>query len=85
MDTPYFQLFNKDITGFHLALSGGIFLFLTAFKYFMSGGVCRATKDLTGKTAVITGGNTGIGRETVLDLALKNCNIIIGARDKGRL
>jgi retinol dehydrogenase-12 len=85
MDTPIFHLFNKDINGFHLALSGGIVLFLTAIKYYMTGGVCRASKDLTGKLAVITGGNTGIGRETALDLALKNCDLIIGARDKGKL
>ena len=85
MDTALFQLFNKDITGFHLAFSGRIVLFLTAIKYYMAGGICRVSKDLTWNTAVITGGNTGIGRETCLDLALKNCDLIIGARDKGRL
>lgn len=85
MNTTLFQLFNKDITGLHLAVSSGILLFISAFKFYMSGGVCRATKDLTGKTAIITGGNTGIGRETALDLAKKNCDIIIGARDKGKL
>jgi len=62
MNTALFQLFNKDITCFHLAISGGIVLLITAIKYYMTGGVCKVVKDLTGKTAVITGGNTGIGR-----------------------
>lgn len=38
--------------------------------------------DLTGKYAVVTGGNSGIGKETVLELIKLNCNVIIGARDK---
>ena len=38
--------------------------------------------DLTGKYAIITGGNSGIGKETVLELIRLNCNVIIGARDR---
>ena len=85
MDKTIFTLFNKNITNLHLVVSGSIIFLITALKYYTTGGVCKVKKDLTGKIAVITGGNTGIGRETVLDLAAKNCDIIIGARDKAKL
>ena len=38
--------------------------------------------DLTGKTAIVTGGNTGIGYETVKALYEKGANVILAARDK---
>ena len=85
MDTSLLNLWGFNVTGIHLAISGGLFLVLTALKYYIGGGMCRVTKDLTGKLAVITGGNTGIGKETALQLAKTNCDIIIGARDKGKL
>lgn len=37
--------------------------------------------DLTGKTAIVTGGNTGIGLETVKTLAAAGAMIIVPARD----
>tara|TARA_R110002167_G_scaffold71696_8_gene202198 strand:+ start:31281 stop:32192 length:912 start_codon:yes stop_codon:yes gene_type:complete len=38
--------------------------------------------DLKGKTAIVTGGNTGIGYETVKALYEKGANVILAARDK---
>jgi NAD(P)-dependent dehydrogenase (short-subunit alcohol dehydrogenase family) len=38
--------------------------------------------DLTGKTALVTGGNTGLGFCICLALAKKNANVILTARDK---
>ena len=38
--------------------------------------------DLTGKIAIVTGGNTGIGLETVKTLAKAGATVIIPARDK---
>jgi NAD(P)-dependent dehydrogenase (short-subunit alcohol dehydrogenase family) len=37
--------------------------------------------DLTGKTAIVTGGNTGIGLETVSVLATAGATVIVPARD----
>ena len=41
--------------------------------------------DFTGKTALVTGGNAGIGKETARVLALRNCQVIMACRsvDKG--
>ena len=37
--------------------------------------------DLTGKVAIVTGGNTGIGLETVKTLATAGATVIVPSRD----
>lgn len=43
----------------------------------------REIFDLTGRTAVVTGGSRGLGRETVLALAGAGADVLIASRDKG--
>jgi NAD(P)-dependent dehydrogenase (short-subunit alcohol dehydrogenase family) len=45
-----------------------------------TGDVIKGT-DLTGKTAIVTGGNTGIGLETVKTLVKAGARVIVPARD----
>lgn len=40
--------------------------------------------DLSGKIAIVTGGNTGIGLETVKTLAIAGARVIVPARDIGK-
>lgn len=53
-------------------------------RYF-SGARYRGVKpNLWGYVAVITGGNTGIGKETARVLAEQGCQVVIGARDTNK-
>jgi 5,10-methylene-tetrahydrofolate dehydrogenase/methenyl tetrahydrofolate cyclohydrolase len=56
-----------------------------ATKLYYKGSICQARRDLTGQVAIITGGSTGIGRETALDLAKEHCTVVIAARDLKKL
>ena len=38
--------------------------------------------DLRGKFAVVTGANTGIGKQTALEMARKGCHVIVTSRSE---
>lgn len=55
----------------------GIFL----LKYYMQGGKYKKSNRIDGKIVVITGSNTGIGKETALELAKRGGIIYMACRD----
>ncbi|XP_029454716.1 retinol dehydrogenase 12-like [Rhinatrema bivittatum] len=50
-------------------------------RRYVAGGVCKSTAKLHGKVVIITGANTGIGKETARDLAQRGARVIIACRD----
>lgn len=51
------------------------------FKDYVSGGACPSKATIQGKTVIVTGANTGIGKQTALELARRGGNIILACRD----
>jgi len=49
-----------------------------------AGWTTRDIPDQSGRTALITGGNSGLGYQAVLQLARKGARVLLAARDRAR-
>src|SRR5919109_159051 len=50
----------------------------------MNGWTTTDIPDQSGRVALVTGGNSGLGYQTVLQLARKGARVLLAARDRGR-
>ncbi|XP_058386262.1 retinol dehydrogenase 13 isoform X3 [Diceros bicornis minor] len=50
-------------------------------KDYVAGGACPSKATIPRKTVIVTGANTGIGKQTALELAKRGGNIILACRD----
>ncbi|XP_047450835.1 dehydrogenase/reductase SDR family member 13-like [Mugil cephalus] len=65
-------------------VAGAVSFYVLLYYGLIRGARCSSSVKLKGKTAIVTGSNTGIGKSTALDLAKRGARVILACRSKER-
>jgi len=66
-----------------LKLSGGIVLLsvgVYVLKQYVNGAVCQSRERVDGQVVIVTGANTGIGKETAMELVKRGAKVYLACR-----